>query len=295
MVKILTLLIFLFITMPSYAYELVVIQGVSNSKQTFVIRNTEVGDKKVFEGKVATFTADNVAIHAKAVTVTNEFVQWEIENDFTDVPFKRGDMVTMHDAREYLWALTPEIKKQKYFKRQTYMARRSFEGQIYLSKGISESVAGTDPQNIDRGGVQLEVALKTEITMSFSMAYGISYARDVVNLPEASMINTRFLGIVEGRYYFDPIIQFYGARVSLGLGLGYGQSRTELLSQVTSGNAVLLPATKISMSFPLEFDREFEFVAAFESLRLDEQDADDNDYTTNLINSKFGIIYRVHL
>jgi hypothetical protein len=275
-----------------FAYELSVIQGVSREKQTFVTRNTEVGNKKIFQGKRATFTSDNVSIIAKAITVTNEFVQWEILNDYTDVPFVQGEIVTMYDAREHLWALTPELQKKKSV---SYEARRSLEAQLFITRGLSESTSESNTQNTERGGLQFEAALRTEITSKWSLAYGLRYAREVVNLEDASLINTRFLGTFEARYYFPPIIGFYDARVGLGLGAGYGQSRSELLDDITSGNAVLLPTTKISLTLPFDKWTEIELVASFESLRLDETDAADKDITTNLNLARGGIIYRKHL
>ena len=293
--KAILILLSILIHSTSFAFELVVIQGVSKEKQTFVVRNSEVGNKNIFEGKKATFTSENVAIIAKAITVTNEFVQWEIMNDYTETPFEQGEIVTLHDAREHLWALTPEVAKKQYFRRVSYAPRRSIEAQIFFSKGVSETYSGGEPQNINRGGVQVEASFRSELSMSFSLAYGIRYARDVVNIENASIINTRLLGIVEGRYYFPPMIDFYNARVGLGLGAGYGQSRSEIIGTVTSGNAALLPSTKISLMFPVDNFQDFEFVAAFESLRLDETDATGGDETTNIINTKAGIIYRKHL
>ena len=294
--KPLVLIITLVFCTPIFAYELLVIQGVSKEKQTFVVRNTDVGNKDIFEGQKATFTSDNVAIIAKALTVTNEFVQWEIMNDYTDTPFTQGEIVTMHDAREHLWALTPEVAKKKYFRRTTYRPRRSIEGQFFFSKGVSESYSGGgDAQNINRGGVHIEGSLRTEISMNFTMSYGLRYVREVANLADASLINTRFLGVVEGRYYFPPMIDFYNARIGLGLGAGYGQTRSEITGSITSGNAVLLPSTKISLMLPIDYENDFEFVAAFESVRLDEQDANETEQTTNIIISKAGIIYRRHL
>lgn len=279
----------------SYSYELSVVQGVSKERQTFVTRNTEIGQKKIFEGKNATFTSNNVSIIAKAITVSNEFIQWEILNDYTDVPFTRGEVVTMHDAQEHLWTLTPELQKKLHFRQISYNPRRSLELQLFVTQGLSESVSEAATQNTERGGIQVEAALRTELTVNWSLAYGVRYTRDVVNLSDASLINTRFVGIFEARYYFPPLIEFYDARVGIGLGAGYGQSRSEILESVTSGNAVVLPTSKISLSLPIDYDTEVELVASFESLRLDETDASDNETTTNLNLAKGGIIYRKHL
>lgn len=293
--KLIAFLLFLVFQSGAYAYELSVIQGVSQEKQTFVTRNTEVGNKDIFEGKRATFTSDNVAIIAKAITVTNEFVQWEILNDYTDVPFTQGEIVTMHDAREHLWALTPELQKKKYYRKISYDAKRSLEAHLFFTRGLSESVSEADTQNTERGGLQFEAALRTELSMNWALAYGVRYTQEVVNLSDVSSTNTRFIGTFELRYYFPPMIQFYDARLGLGLGAGYGQTRTELLEDVTSGTAVVLPSSKISLTLPFDRDTELELVGSFESLRLDESDAAENETTTNINLVRGGIIYRKHL
>ena len=69
----------------AFGYELVIIQGLSTEKQTFITRGGK--DQGVFQGENRTFTSDNVSVIAKAITVSREFTQWEIKNDFTEVPF----------------------------------------------------------------------------------------------------------------------------------------------------------------------------------------------------------------
>lgn len=279
------------------AYELIIIQAISRGKQTFVTRASLQQQKTryIFEGKHVTFTSDNISIIASAINVSSEFIQWEIVNEFTDVPFKRGDIVTMYDTKEYLWALTPEKIKKRYLTDNEYHPRRSLEAQFSFTKGLSESVTGTDPQSANRGGLQVEGTFRNEFNRRFSMAYGFRYSRDIINLPQASFINTRFLGLIEGRYYFEPMEGFYHAQVGLGLGFGLGQSRTQSEGQVSFGNALLLPSTKISINMPVDKVYDIEFSAAFESLRLDESNANEVEQTTNLINSKFGVMIRKHL
>ncbi|MFT6633529.1 MAG: hypothetical protein ACJAS4_003500 [Bacteriovoracaceae bacterium] len=290
-------LLSLIYSVSSLAFELVVIQGLSKEKQTFVTRNdTNIKTKsEVFKGKKVTFTSENVSVIARAIKTTNEFIQWEILNDYTDVPFKRGQIVTMYDTTEYLWALTPETIKRKYVKDNLYKPRRSIETQLSFTRTLSESVTDTPAQNVDRGGVQFDATFRKEFNINYAIAYGFSYAREVINLPEASLINTRFLGTIEGRYYFDPMEDFYNAQIGLGLGFGFGQSRTQNTGQTTFGSAVLMPATKISLMIPINKEYDMEFLGAFESLRLDESNSEAEDQTTNLTNTKFGVMFRKHL
>ncbi len=287
------LLFFIFVTVSlsrAYSFELVIIQGLSKEKQSFVTRNNEESD--VFIGKRATFTSENTSVIARAIEVTREFVQWEIENDFTDTPFPRGTLVTMYDTTEYLWTLTPEKVKRQFIQSRVFIPRRSLEGVFSLARALSESVTDTLPTNADRGGYHFELVYRRQYNINWAMAYGIRYDREIVNLPDSSLTNQRFMGTAELRYYFDPMYDFYNAQVGLGLGVGFGQSRTETTGIATYGNAVLLPSTKISLTFPIDKDSDFEFSGAFESFRLDEEDVDSRDQTTNLDSTRVSIAYR---
>ena len=287
------LCLLLFFSFPAYAYELVVIQGISKEKQTFVTRNSEYSD--IFIGKKATFTSEDTSVIAKAIEVTREFVQWELSNDFTDTPFPRGALVTMYDTTEYLWALTPEVIKRKFIKNRVFTPRRSFEAAISLARGLSESVTDTSAVNADRGGYHFDFSYRKQFNIHWALSYGLRYDREVINLPDSSLLNQRFIATTELRYYFEPWYDFYSAQVGLGLSLGFGQSRTETPGQATFGNAVLLPGTKLSLSLPVERAVDMEFFGAFESFRLDEETLGGLDQTTNLISSKIGVIYRRYI
>ena len=277
----------------AYSYELVVIQGISNKKQTFVTRGGK--DKDIFVGQNMTFTSDDVSIIAKAVTVTRDFTQWEIKNNYTDIPFRKGELVTMYKTTEHLWALSPGTVRRKYIKNEFFQVKDSVEANFALTRGISESVSEAESQDTERGGYHFEGAYKSELSLNWAYAVGLRLVREVVNTPLASLVNQRFLGVAEARYYFDPMNDFHRARIGLALGIGYGQSRTETSGQTSFGDAFLLPSTKISLDFPLSEKYDFGTYAAFESLRLEEDFADGSDQTTNLINSKIGFVFRMNL
>lgn len=275
------------------AFELIVVQGVSQKKQTFITRGGK--NKGVFEGKNVTFTSDDISIIAKAITVSREFTQWEIKNNYADVPFRKGEILTMYNTTEHLWALSPGEIRRKYIKKELFKIKRSLETHFSFSKGLSESASEVVSQNTNRGGFQFDGMYRKELSLNYAYAFGLRYVREVVNTPLASLINQRFMGIFEGRYYFDPIADFYNARIGLTLGLGFGQSRTETSGQASYGNAMLLPSTKLSLGFPISKKWDTEFYGAFESLRLEEEFADGQEQSTNLTNSKFGVLFRMHL
>lgn len=147
------LLLFSLLALPGQvkAYELSIIYSVSNTGRSFV---TRTGKKDgIFVGKKSTFTANDISLIARAVSVTREFTQWRIENSKTAIPFSKGQVVTMYDTTEYLWALSPEEVKSKYIKSKLFTPRSSLSAHMGLFTGLSSSVSGTEPTSDQRGGL----------------------------------------------------------------------------------------------------------------------------------------------
>lgn len=283
-------LIILFYSGYSLAYKLTVIQGLSKTKNTFV---TRTGKKDgVFNGKKVTFTADDVSIIATAISVTREFTQWQIDNDFTSVPFKRGDIITYYDATEHLWALTPEKLKKKYIKSQIFEPYISIIANVSLMRGLNASVSEASAGGTQRGAVSYEFQVEKQMSETIAIAGGMRYANEIVNVSEASIKSTRLLAIFETKYYFENIPKLYNARFSLGLGLGYGQSVTSSDSVTSSGFASVLPITKIALNIPMSNVSDFITDISFENMRIEEELEDGNKQTSNNSNLKFGFGYK---
>lgn len=282
-----------FLSSPTWAYELVVIQTVSKTGHTFI---TRTGKKDgVFPGKKVTFTSDNVSVIAKALEVTREFTQWRIENKLTEIPFAKEQVVTMYDATEYLWALSPEEVKSKYIKSEIFAPRLSLAAHLSLFRGLSASVSEAADTSDQRGGLVFEGMMEREFTKNVAFAGGFRYSREITNVAEASFTTSQVLAILEARYYFDKIPQFYNTRVGLALGAGYGQSQTTTSGQTSSGNAAILPITKVSLNFPVNDLTEFVIEGAFESARIEEEFADGAGQSSNTDNLKYGMAFRRYL
>lgn len=282
------------ITMISYstellAYELVIIQTLSREKQTFITRLGK--DSKIFAGKKSTFTSDNVSIIATAKSVTREFAQWEIDNNYTDVPFKKGEIVTMYDSQEYLWTLNPEESKKRFIKSKIYNPSQSLELGFNMSRGISESTSEASSESTQRGGYQFSTSFVQEINEKYSLAFGFRYAKDTVNISATTIKNTRFVGLLEGRYYFSPLEDLHDSSIYLGLGVGYGQSRTELVGATNSGTTTIVPSTKIGLKIPMTKSYSMAVETGFESVRLDEEDIEGKKQSTNLIHGSAGVLF----
>tara|TARA_Y100000780_G_scaffold219085_1_gene224696 strand:- start:20744 stop:21562 length:819 start_codon:yes stop_codon:yes gene_type:complete len=268
----------------------VIINGISQTGYTFVTRN---GKKDgIHEGKKATFTSNNVSLIAKAISVTRNFTQWEIQNDDTPVPFRKGEVVTMYDATEHLWALTPETIKRQYIRSEVFRPRVSIGGHFSFFRGLSASVSEAADTPDQRGGFAFEGMLEKELNYNFSMAGGFRYTREIINVAQASLSTTQALAIAELRYYFDKMPDFYNARFGLGLGMGYGQSQTTADGQTSSGRALLLPITKASLNFPTSDLGVFVLEGSFESARTEEEFEDGRDQSSNVDNFRYGVGFK---
>ena len=281
----LILLTFLF-SVQAWAYELIMIQAISQSKKTFITRNGK--RQGLIPGMTATFTADDISILARATTVTGGYAQWELVNKDAIVPFEKGAMVTYYHAQEYLWALSPESERRKYIKSQLATPRQSFVFKGALTRGLSESVSDASATNTKRGGFMGEMYYEKDIVYGVAFDLGLRYEREVINYPGASLITKRSLLVADFLYYFNQLQDVINGRLYIGAGLGYGLSNTTTVGLSQSGPVLMLPTVKIGLSLPFNHDWEFLTDGAFESLQTNEEQQDGRKQTTTQTNFKFG-------
>lgn len=275
------------------AYELIMIQAVSETKKTFITRNGK--RQGVMPGFTATFTADDVSILARAVTVTGNYTQWELVNREAIVPFEKGNLITYYQAQEYLWALSPEKERRKYIKSQLALPRQSLVFKGALTRGLSESVSDAPATTSKRGGFLGEAYFEKDIVYGMSFDVGLRYEREVIDYPGASLITKRSLLIADFLYYFDQLQDIIGGKIYTGIGFGYGLSNTSTVGLTQSGPVMLLPAVKLGLSLPFNQDWEFLTDAAFESLQTSEEQASGRKQTTTQTNFKFAFGLRKFL
>ena len=273
----------------AHAYELIMIQAVSENRRTFITRNGK--RQGIQPGVTATFTAEDVSILAKAINVTGNFTQWQIVNADAIVPFEKSTIVTYYPATEYIWALAPEKERKKYIKSQIPMAQQSWVFKGALSRGLSESVSDAPANSPKRGGYMGEVYFEKDIFGGNGLAFdiGIRYERETVNYTGASLVTKRTMVVGDILYYFNFLRDYInGGRFFLGAGLGYGLSNTSTVGLSQSGPVSLLPTMKLGVSLPFNETWEFVTDGAFESLNTREEQESGNVQTTTQTNFKFG-------
>jgi hypothetical protein len=279
-------LILLVLPVWSYAYELVTLQGISNSKKSFITRKGK--RQGIFPGMTATFMANDVSLLARAVSVSGNFAQWQVINEDATVPWEKGTLVTWYSPNEYLWTLQPEKERQKYIKSVSMLPRKSFVFKGSLSRGLNESVSGVEAQETRRGGYMGEVYFEKFLTHSLSFDAGIRFEREIVNYTGVSYTTTRSLLIGDLLYYFNAFNILEEGRFYVGGGFGYGLSRTASSGLSQTGPVGLLPGVKAGINLPLADDWDFLFDGAFESLQTQEEQEDGRKQSTTQTNLKVG-------
>jgi len=271
----------------AYAFELIMIQAVSDTKTTFITRNGK--RQGVIRGVTGTFTAEDVAVLAKAITVTGEFTQWEVINPNTRLPFEKGAIVTYYPATEYVWALAPEADRRKHIRSEMPDPRSSLVFRGAISRGVQETVSGTAAGEANRGGYSGDILFERDLFNSFSFDVGLRYEREVVNYEGTSFVTKRNLILADVLYYFRNLQEYIPGKVFIGLGIGYGISGTSTVGVKQSGQVGLLPAVKAGITYPFDDQFDFIFDLGFESLQTSEEQADATSQTTTQTNFKTAI------
>lgn len=281
------LFLLLFVSASAHAFELIMIQAVSDTKRTFITRNGKRQGVQV--GMTGTFTAEDFSILARAMNVTGNFTQWQIINQGTVVPFEKGTIVTYYPATEYIWALAPETERQKYIKTEVPQSRRSWVFKGALTRGLSESVSDAPANTSRRGGFLGEVYYERDFYGPLAFDIGLRYEREVINYEGASLTTKRSMAIADIIYYMNFFREYIsGGRFYLAGGLGYGLSNTTTTGLEQSGPVSLLPAVKMGVSLPFNETWEFLFDGAFESLSTREEQEEGKVQTTTQTNFKVG-------
>lgn len=276
----------LFTAFSAHAFELIMIQAVSDTKKTFITRNGK--RQGVIRGMTGTFTAENVSVLAKAVSVTGNFTQWELINKEALLPFDKGAIVTYYAAEEYLWALTPETERRKYIKSLIPQLRQSWVFKGALTTRLNESVSDAPATTNRRGGFLGELYYERDFYGPFAFDVGFRYEREVINYTGATLITKRALLITDLLYYFD-VREYFNGRIFIGAGVGYGLSNTSTTGNSQSGPVGILPTAKLGLTLPFTDDWEFVGEGALESIQTSEEQQEGRRQTTTQVNSKFGI------
>jgi hypothetical protein len=275
------------ISFSAYAYELVMIQSISDTRRSFITRNGK--RQGLIPGLTGTFTAEDISLLARVVSVSGNFAQWEVINPEARLPFEKGSIVTYYPATEYIWALSPESERRKYIKSQLATPRRSLVYKGAFTRGVQESVSEAPATPTNRGGFLGEIYFEKDIVYQLAFDVGLRYERELTNYPQASYLTQRNILMVDLIYYFDYFRDWLNnGRFFMSAGAGYGLSNTQTIGLSQTGPVGILPAVKLGVNLPFNEDWHFVMDSGFESLQTREQQESGNIQTTTQTNFKVG-------
>jgi len=293
------ILIFLFLITPYLAplasENLVIVQSVSNSKKTFVIRKGR--DAGISKGQISLFSTTDISFTSRAKEVTRHYSLWVVIDKQANVPFVRDEVVTYTSSLERVWneVILTKLKEVEMQKEENFLkdiTRNYLTARAAWGFALSQSTSEVQTESLEsRSGLHLEGTYSTRINRHLEFGGGIRYDKDSakgVN-PDRTIPSTRTFLVADVTYHFN---QLKGSRSHLyaGIGGGVGQSTTTVGDSTKTGNATILPyfrfgfeTTPKGSGFALLMELQIESVVANETFTEGEEQS------TSMVNSKFSI------
>jgi hypothetical protein len=250
-----TLIFYTLSVSSTWGFRQVVIQSVSKSKRSFLTRNSE--SEKLPIGTKASFIKNNAAYVAIAVDSTRRYVHWFIDNDLAQVSFVPGEIVTMHENPNFIWAVTGEDAVLDQLEENQALKRQWKHYKLGLTRGITETVSEEESRReVDRNGLMGEIGIEQFIAPSVHWKYSGRYEREKIELSSTTLITQRAIFKSELIYYLPASEKFYHSRPYISLGAGIGVSFTDNTDNNLKGYVLVLPSALFGIQLPME-DRKY--------------------------------------
>lgn len=288
---------FIFSPGKSYAQEeLVLIDAVSTSRQTFVIQKGFADGMSV--GLESLFSTQNASLLARAIEVTRNHSLWQLKERRAVFPFAKGEVITFNKNQSNIWLELPEINqriarasnKQKELQ-DIYGLGAQFQIRGNFSNTFYESTTDTDSvRKPERTGYHIEVMYQKRMFERMEFGAGLRYDSEnaIISEPDLTIPSQRIMGIFEVTYHFSDFdgkpSNFYTAAA-----IGIGRSQTQIDDTVSTGLATVLPSIRLGYIMRRAQGLDFTFDTVVEAISAKESFIDTKEQTTNLVNAKFAV------
>lgn len=277
--------------------ELIIIQSVSSTKKTFVVRKGKA--EGVLPNQESLFTNEKFSLAARAIEVNRDFSLWQLSDTRAIVPFQKGETVNYTNTIENLYTEIPmlrfdpkELAEQARernriatLRQETWMIRGN------LSYTMSESITDTAADlESSRSGINLELQRLWSFHPNMTLGFGLRYDKENTSLenPNIDIPTTRVMGVADFVYHFEGFGD-RGDHLYLGVGIGVGRSTTQIDDSTSTGLATLLPAARFGYQKQLSNGVALIAETIAESVSATESFTDGPEQKTNLVNAKFAI------
>lgn len=277
--------------------ELMIIQSVSSSKKTFVIRKGK--SEGVLINQESLFTSDKFSLSARVIEVTRDYSLWQLSDLRATVPFQKGETVNYTNTIENLYTEIPLLRYDpkelaKEAREKNKIAELRPEHWLIrgnLSYTLAESVTDiAGDLESSRSGVNLEAQYLWSLTPKMSIAAGLRYDQENTSItePNLDIPTTRVFVTGDYIYHFDYIGESRD-HLYMAIGIGLGQSSTDVDGTISSGLATLLPSVRLGYQLALSNGISMVIESVAEAISANESFEDGTTQRTNLVNAKLAI------
>ena len=275
-------------------YEnMVVVQSISTSRQSFVVRR---GAKDgISKHQRALFSTEQVSLLCKAIEVTHEFSLWEVDDPMASVPFTKDQMIVFSTSLETIWTKVPALrgKLKQFLLTKDLVPPPYFLFRGAMSRGLSESVSDTSASStVERAGFHFEGLYYWNFAKQLDWGFGARLDREsaLIDQSDLSIPTSRVFAISQLTYRF-PEIKGTRNYFYLTAGIGYGTSTTTVNESTSAGTAYILPSFHMGL-MTLGDSYGFAVELVGEAIGQQEEFLDGNSQNTNIINAKFSVALR---
>ena len=297
--KIFVFFLLTFSSLTMATEELVVVQTVSKTGKTFVIRKGRKDGVNL--GQESLFTTNAVSLSAKVKESTRDYSLWEVTDKKLEVPFEKDQIVNFTNTVENIYAEIPMLRHDPKLKSQEAFERdkKGFQGKIRpykwifrgsLSYTLSQTITQTDANlESSRSGVHLEGQYILPLHERIDTSFGLRIDQENTSQTEANLDipSRRIMAVGEVTFNWE---QFEGTLdyMYLGVGAGIGTSQTEVNQNVSTGSATLLPVVRLGYHHTMSQNYALIVEGVAESISANEQFDSGIDQKTNNVNLKLS-------
>ena len=275
--------------------KLIVIQTVSESKKTMVVRLGRAN--QIRPGMKALFSTDKVSLLMSAVEAGRNNSLWKLDDTATRIPFERGEFVVFNNSTESLFDQIPSLKKRLLaeIRRRNYIPKPYWVLRGNGTYGVYESTSDITTNRVEtRIGTQFELTNYHFFDRRIDWGWGLRGDIELAVLekePRLKIPTTRFLFMGEFLYHF-PFLKTEISHFYAGLGVGLGPSITKVSDAISTGYAVSIPVMRLGLQTKISKDYTLLSEIIAEGVSMQESFDDGTEQTTNIANIKLSLGFK---
>ena len=227
--------------------ELVVVQAVSVTGKTFVIRRGVADGIERHQESI--FTNSGASLYAVAVDVNRHYSLWKVRDERGKASFTKGDRIMFAPAVNDLWSNLPRFAQDR--ERLYFQAYDSWVLRFHYGLSLGESISSIEGGRYrERQGIQLEGVYAKRFRTNMDWRAGLRWDREVTRLfsPTIDSVTYRYLMVGEINYYLagtETDVEHY----YVGTGGGWGVCSTQTQNVTQWGTCLSFPMIRLGYEY----------------------------------------------